>query len=166
MALSSIIKNFRDGTITLEDATGTPISMTLALEAGDFSVDGFSQGVKSYETTDYTDRGEYATSRKTNQTFPSFSLTAHMSDLSDATDRSLFDIVTKGGAWASGVSTLGPAADVWAIKITLTIEGTDHGDSADHVFSMDDCICEISFAEGDPNSFSLSGRCVGTIAVT
>lgn len=165
MALSSVTKNFRDGSIAIEDGTGTPISMTVAYEDGDFSISGLIEGQK--QVVHYQDRGDYYSSRKTTQVYPKFSFTAHMTELSDNTNKNLIDVCRKTGAWSAGVSTLGAAAEVWAVKITLTVEGTNHGDAADHTIVLDDCvITDVQFAEGDPNKFTISGECVGTITIT
>ena len=51
-------------------------------------------------------------------------------------------------------------------EVTLTIEGTDHGDSADHTIVLDDCTCSVDFAAGDPNSLSVSFTCYGTFTLT
>jgi len=74
--------------------------------------------------------------------------------------------LTKRGAFSSAVSTLGANAEVYAVKLTLTIEGTDHGDAADHTIVLDDCTCSVDFAEGDPNSLSVSFTCYGAITLT
>jgi hypothetical protein len=164
MAQSTVIKNFRDGTLTFTDNTGTPLSLTIVYEAGDFSIDNLNEGL--VETTAYLDRGEFATLRKTNRVFPSFNFTAHMTDLSDATDKLLYDLVRKTGAWAAAVSTLGANADAMTYKLTWTCEGTNYGDSADHTLVMNDCRITLSISEGDPNSFSVSGIVYGTITAT
>jgi hypothetical protein len=164
MAQSTTIKNFRDGTLTFTDNTGTPLSMSIVYEAGDFSIDNLNEGL--VETTAYLDRGEFATLRKTNRVFPSFSFTAHMTDLSDATDKLLYDLARKTGAWASAVSTLGANADAMTYKLTWVCEGTNFGDTADHTLVMDSCRITISISEGDPNSFSVSGIVYGTITAT
>lgn len=164
MAVSSVVKNFRDGTILIEDGTGTPLAVTVQYEAGDFSITGLNQG--NVEATTYLDRGELGSVRKTSRTFPTFSFSAHMTDLSDNTDKLLYDAVNKTGAFASAVSTGGTASDVYMLKVTLTIEGTNFGDSADHVMIMNNCHLSIDFAEGDPNSFSLNGTVYGAITAT
>ena len=164
MAVSSVVKNFRDGTILIEDGTGTPLAVTVQYEAGDFSITGLNQG--NTEATTYLDRGELGTVRKTSRTFPTFSFSAHMTDLSDATDKLLYDAVNKTGAFASAVSTGGTASDVYMLKVTLTIEGTNFGDSTDHVMIMNNCHLAIDFAEGDPNSFTLNGTVYGAITAT
>lgn len=165
MAISSVIKNFRDGTLVFADGTTpTPISLTVQYEAGDFSIDSLNEGL--VDTTAYLDRGEFATLRKTNRVFPSFSFTAHLTDLSDATEKTIYDLARKTGAWASAVSTLGANADAFTVKLTFTIEGTNFGDSADHTMVLNDCRVTVSISEGDPSSFSVSGIVYGAITAT
>lgn len=165
MAISTTIKNFRDGSLTLSDSTsGTPLSVTIQFESGDFAISGVNQG--NTEATTYLDRGELASVRLTNRTFPTVSWTCHMSDLSDATTKLVWDAVNKTGAFAAGVSTLGTGSDVWTLKAVLTIEGTNFGDSADHVLTMNDVHLAVDFSEGDPNSFSFSGTMYGTLQAT
>ena len=164
MAVSSVVKNFRDGTILIEDGTGTPLAVTVQYEAGDFSISGLNQS--NTEATTYLDRGELGSVRKTSRTFPTFSFSAHMTDLSDNTDKLLWDAVNKTGAFASAVSTGGTASDVYMLKVTFTVEGTNFGDSADHVMILNNCHLSIDFAEGDPNSFTLNGTVYGAITAT
>jgi hypothetical protein len=162
--MSTVIKNFRDGTLVFADNSGTPLTMPIVFEAGDFSIDNLNEGL--VDTTAYLDRGEFATLRKTNRVFPSFSFTAHMTDLSDATDKLLYDLARKTGAFASAVSTLGANADAMTYKLTFTVEGTNFGDSADHTMVLNDCRITLSFSEGDPNSFSVAGIVYGAITAT
>tara|TARA_Y100000310_G_C20194864_1_gene584177 strand:- start:3 stop:497 length:495 start_codon:yes stop_codon:yes gene_type:complete len=161
MAISSTVKNMRDGTLAIEDGTGTPISLTVQYEEGNFSGDGFSEGQK--DVTPYMDRGDLCSLRYTVQTFPTFSFDAYLTDLSDGTEKTLWDLVNGTGAFAAAVSTRGANAECLTYKLTWTVEGTDHGDSADHVLTLDDCRLSISIAEGDPNKQSISGICYGTI---
>lgn len=164
MAISSVVKNFRDGTILLEDGTGTPIAVTVQYEAGDFSISGLSES--NTEVTTYLDRGELGSVRKTTRSFPSVSFSAHFTDLSDATNKTLFDAVNKTGAFASAVSTLGTSSDVYTLKATWTCEGTNFGDSADHVLICNSVHFTIDLAEGDPTSFTLNGTVYGAITAT
>lgn len=171
MAISNVVKNFRDGTILLQDGTGTPLDVTIQYENGDFNLSGLTGvgGTTAYDHTVYLDRGELNIGgiRKTNRTFPTFSFTAQFTDLSDATNETLPDFILKTGSFASAVSTLGANADVYAVDITWTIEGTNFGDATDHVVSLSDCVITgLSIAEGDPNTFSIDGVVYGTIALT
>jgi len=162
MGISSKPKNFRDGTITLTDGSGSPISLTVQYEAGDFSISNVMQSQTEVEM--YLDRGSFHNVRKTNFAPATFSFTATMTDLSDATEKCLWDAVNKSGAFAAGVSR--GDTDVWLLQVGLTIEGTDFGDAADHTLVLDKCHLTLEFAEGSPNTFSLSGTCYGSIAAT
>ena len=161
MAESTVIKNFRDTTILIEDGTGTPLNYTVAYEAGDASFD-----IGKYEISVYRDRGDVCSVRKTNQGLPSGSFTVHFRDLTDGTSTTLTDILDKKGSYAAGLSTLGADADVYTVKLTFTIEGTNHGDAADHTISFDDCYCTWSYSDGDPSSISVNWTCHGAIAQT
>jgi hypothetical protein len=169
MAHSTVVKNFRDGSLLIEDGTGTPNAFTVIYESGDFSVSGLVQGQK--ETTVYLDRGDLGSLRHTNQTFPSGSFSMHMVDLSDTGYATAVDLMLQSGKFVAGgatpgVSTLGANAEVYTVKMTLTIEGSDHGDGSDHTVVLDDCLCSIDAAEGDGNSLSVSFTCYGSIALT
>ncbi|HIA01384.1 MAG TPA: hypothetical protein EYN66_05665 [Myxococcales bacterium] len=161
MPASTTIKNFRDGKITITD--GAALNFEVVFESGDFSVSGLMANQK--EATVYMDRGDFASIRYTNQTFPSGSFSAHFADLSDATNQTLVDSLTRQGSWSLATSTLGSNAEVYAVKMTLDIEGTDHGDTTDHA-ALDDCVCSVDFAEGDPNSVSISFTCYGAVTLT
>ena len=78
----------------------------------------------------------------------------------------LYDLARKTGAFAAAVSTLGTAADAMTYKLTWTCEGTNFGDTADHVLILDSCRVTVSISEGDPNSFSVSGIVYGAITAT
>jgi len=162
MAISSKPKNFRDGTITLSDGSGSPITLTVQYEAGDFSIDNVMQSQTEVET--YLDRGSFHNVRKTNFAPATFTFTATMTDLSDATDKLLWDAVNKKGAFAAGVSR--GDTDVWLLMVGLTIEGTDFGDAADHTLVLDKCHLTIAFAEGSPNTFTVNGTVYGDITAT
>jgi hypothetical protein len=165
MAISSVAKNFRDGTIVFQDATTpTALDLTVQYENGDFSISGLMQAQTA--VTQYLDRGVFYSARKTNQNFPQFSFTAHFTDLADGTEETLYNLVDKSGAFASAVSTLGANADVMTYNVSFTVEGTDHGDAADHVLTMNDVHLTIDIAEGDPSTFTITGTVHGTISAT
>jgi hypothetical protein len=165
MAISQVCKNFRDGTILIEDGTGTPIALTVQFENGDFSISGLNQG--NYEVNTYLDRGELGCLRLTNRSFPTGSFSAHFTDLSDATEKTLFNAATKTGAFASAVSTRGANSDVMTYDITFTVEGTDFGDAADHVLTLADVrIDSWDFAEGDPDTQTINFTVYGAVSGT
>ena len=159
---STIVKNFRDGEIKVADLTSpTPLEVTVQFESGDFSLTGFTSELK--EVTTYLDRGDLASVRATNRTFPSVSWTSHMADLHDSTELTLPDIILQRGAFGSAVSTLGANADIYTLNITWTV--TEPG-GASHVVVCEDVKLSMDVSEGDPNSYSVSGTVYGTITLT
>jgi hypothetical protein len=164
MALSSVVKNFKDGTILLQDGTGTPLSLTVAYEQGNFAIAGFKK--KLNETVTYLDRGELGSVRHTARIFQTGSFSAHMTEFSDATNQTLCDVIRRQGSYAAAISTLGANADVYTLKITLTVDGTTFGDASNHTIVLNDCECSVDFAEGDPNSFTVNFTVYGTVSMT
>ncbi|NBV19949.1 hypothetical protein [Janthinobacterium sp.] len=168
MALSAVPMIPRDAVITIEDNTGgTPLKATVTYEDGDFSFDPVEEGYMS--TVILKDRGMHYAIRKTEEQDLSFTFSAHATDFSDATEKTLWDVVMKTGAFASGVSTFGSNADAWTTKLTFTVEATNYGLSADHVVTFTKCRCSISFAEGIPGKFTIKGMIFNpssTISVT
>lgn len=168
MAHSTVVKNFRDGTLSIADGAGSPATHTVAFEAGDFSISGLTSETssKQYELATYMDRGDLQSIRRTTQTFVSGSFTMHLVDLSDGSYSTAMDLMLKRGSHASAVSTLGATADVYAVKLTLTVEESDHSGDADHTIILDDCVCSVDVAEGDPGSISISFTSYGVVEVT
>lgn len=169
MALSTVIKNFTDGSLTIADGTGTPLEITVQFENGDFSVSGLSPQLR--EVAAYESRGSFNTLRHTNRTYPSGSFTAKAAEFSEDSVGTLADaILQQGTVWAAALSTLGANADVYTVDLQFTVEGTDFGDAADGALTLEDCYCTIDFAEGDPNSFTVNfvvyGDISGDISIT
>ena len=161
MATSSVVKNMADGTIVLKDGSGTPISCTVRFDNADFSLDGLK--AKLRETNAYQHRGVLSSVRHTTRTFPTFTFSCSMSNFTSAGADTVSDAILKNGAFASAVSTLGANADVFCLDVQITEEGSSFGDSADHVFGLEDCELSLSYAEGDPNTFSISGTVYGAV---
>jgi hypothetical protein len=161
MAASSVVKNMCDGSIQFKDGTGTPIVCTVRFDNADFSVDGLK--AKLRETNAYQHRGVLSSVRHTTRTFPTFTMSVSMSEFTSAAANSVSDAILKNGAFASAVSTQGANADVYTLDVVITEEGTNFGDAADHTFTLEDCELSMGYAEGDPNTFSISGTCYGAI---
>jgi hypothetical protein len=164
MAASTVVKNFTDGTILVADGTGTPLTHTDNFTQGNLTINGLSQTLN--EIAKYECRGSFKSARHTNRTYPTGSFSLMMTDVSDATDSTLIDLLLAQNSRSAAVSTLGANAEVYAVDITLTIEGTDHGDSADHTFVMTDCVCTVDVAEGDPNVITVNFEVLGTVTMT
>lgn len=154
MALSQPM-TMRDGTITIKDATGSPITATVQYEDGDFAVEGLKTNDRA--TTPYADRGTIYALREGAHEPVSFSFSAHLLELTDGTRKTIYDAFRKTGAFASGVSTWGTnAADPWTVTVVLAIEGSDRGGD-DETVTMTYCRGEVSFSEGDPSKISIKG---------
>ena len=166
MAESTVVKNFRDGTIQLKDGTGTPVTYTVSVEEGNLKIGGMNVTSKSYEKAIYQDRGEVASVRKTLRKFPTLSFDIMLRDVSDASSGTFLDFCLKQNAYSGNVSTLGANME-YTITVVLTIEGTDHGDSADHTITMADVlVTDVGVEEGDPDKVTFSGMILGTVTMT
>lgn len=161
MALSTVVKNMRDGSLVISDGTGTPISITVQFDQGDFSITGLK--AKLAETTAYETRGLLRSVRHTTRVYPTGSFTCMMADFSEATTGTVADAILKNGAFSAAISSDGANADVYKLNLAFTCAGIVHGDAADGTFTMANCECTISFSENDPNSFSIDFTVYGAI---
>lgn len=164
MAASTFVKNFTDGSLTLKDGTGTPITLVVPLEQGNFSLSGVMKKLRNVVA--YESRGSRLTVRHTTRVYPTFSFSAYMAQFTaGASAATIIDAFLKGASttFASAVSTLGASADVYTLDLAFSVEGTDFGDSADPTFTLEDCHCVFDFAEGDPNAFTVNGTVYGAI---
>lgn len=150
---STVVKHFSDGSIEFADGTGTPVTLTVPFSQGDFSISGIQESQKAVNA--YQSRGTLHTVRKGEKTFITGSFSAMLADVSDASAGNAIDFCNKQAAYSANTSTLG-SGDVYTVKITLTIEGTDLGDSADHTIVLDDCAVTMDISEGEPDSISFS----------
>lgn len=165
MAVSAVVKNFRDGKLVFSDATTpTPLTLEVMYEAGDLSFSGITEG--QTEVTTYLDRGELGSLRKTNRTFVTGSFTAHFTDMRSA-EKTLLALATWTGPFAAAVTSL-PTSDVKTYKTAVwTVEGTNFGDAADHILTAGDVrIDSCDIAEGDPNSYTINFTVYGSLVAT
>lgn len=154
MAESTVVKNFTDGTILIEDGTPvTALDYTVAYEAGDFSASSPRD-----ERTVIRDRGAIAGLRNTNEQVGSISFSVHMRQFTDGTDETIIDMIERTGAFSAAVSVGGAAYEPFLHKVTFTVEGTDHSDSADHVMICSLVHLDWEFSEGDPNVINVTGE--------
>lgn len=164
MAASTFIKNNMDGSLILKDGTGTPITLTVPYEQGNFSISGLQKVLNNVVA--YESRGRLLTVRHTTRVYPTFSFAAYMAQFTaGASAATLIDVFLKttSTTFAAAISTLGSTADVYTLDLAFTVEGTDFGDSADPTFTLEDCYCTFDFAEGDPNAFTVNGTVYGAI---
>ena len=157
MAYSTAPKVRRDGVIKLRDGTSpTPISLTVDYEEGNFS---FEQ-TKS-DRTIIRDRGTIKSVRRGDDQPITGSFTIYMRQFTSSSAGSVLDFINKTGSYSSNVSASSAVStDEYAINIIFEVDGDAVGDSdGDTLATFDTCICTASFAEGDPNTITISFEC-------
>jgi hypothetical protein len=158
MAASVIRKTMRDTTITLTDGAGSPNTLVLPFMAGDLSVSIPGETIVRNDPRGVIDSTPAL--RKGADQPMTFSLSGVIADFSDGTDQILTDLLLKNDIGAGWTSTLDASgnAEVFALHVDVAIEGTDHGDAADHAFRLPHCTFEGTLDEsGDFWTISLSG---------
>lgn len=166
MAYSTIPKTKRDGKIILKDGTGSPVTLEIAYEEGNFS---FSQPQQFSELV-IMDRGNFTTVRRQDEQAITGTFSFYFRQFTDGTEAgSVRDFINKSGFYSANISTGAsgvPYVEHFAIDMEYTAEGTDFGDDADHTVTLSKCVASLDFSEGDPSGFSLSFTCYGGAVVT
>ncbi len=163
MAISTVVKHLHDGSITLSDGTGSPVTLVVPFSTGDLSTDGEQEtqnAVNAYET-----RGVLHTVRHGAKSYISGSFSFMVPEYTNSSIGVAIDFLKQQNAYSGNNSTLVPT-EVYAVDIILTTEGTDLGDGKDHTTTLTDCVCTIARAEGEPNTASISFTCYGTMTDT
>lgn len=161
MAYSTAPKVRRDGKITLKDGTSpTPISLVVDYEEGNFS---FEQ--TKADRTIIRDRGTIKSVRKGDDQPLTGSFTIYMRQFTSATAGSVLDFINKTGSYSANVSSSSTVStDEYAVNIVFEVDGDAVGDDdGDTTATFDTCICTASFAEGDPNTITVSFECFNGI---
>lgn len=164
MPASDIPKTFRDGSVVLKDGTGTPLTLTLDMEDGNLSTDGWTADMT--EVNAILSRGSLVGLRKGPQVFPTFTLSFLFTEFSEAAAGNVIDMIQGTGTdFAARKSTTEALGDVTTLDLVFTVEGTDLGDSADHSWTWEDCgDLKFGLAEGSENRWQLSGTIYGADA--
>ena len=165
MAYSIVPKAKKDGKITFQDATGTPVTLEVAYEEGNFS---FEKPVR--DEIIVRDRGTITTVRMADEQPITGSFNFYMREFTDAVNAgSIQDFITGTGFYNANVST-GTSAGVYvehyAVDIEYEVEGTAFNDGADHKATFSKAVCVLSFAEGDPNAYTLNFTVYGGVSFT
>lgn len=163
MAYSIIPKTKRDGLITLLDGTGTPVTLDVAYEDGNFTFSDPQQ----YSELVVMDRGNFAAIRKQDEQAKTGSFTFHFRAFTSADAGGVRDFINATGAYSANLSTglSGvPYVEHYTIDIKYTADSPDVAE-ADHVVTLKKCVCSLDFSEGDPSSFTLNFTCYGGIIV-
>ena len=150
MAISSIVKTKRDGTLQFSDDSAAH-TLTVEYEAGDLSI-----SIPGPAVISPLDRGQFGdppSLRYSDDQAITGTFTAYLRDLGSASYATLEEIVTQtgdvGDNWGT---TMGSGAEVFTLDLKWTI-----ADSAgNQELTLPYCVVTGSFSEGDPNQVSIS----------
>lgn len=163
MPESSVTKTNRNGSITIMDgSTPTPKSYVTTIGDGNFTVDA-----QKAARVVVRDRGAIVGVVQGEDPVLTGSFTVDMREFTDGSSATIVDVIEWSGTWrlvaAGGTAvSVGGAAYTFPLhKIVYKAEGTDLGDSADHVMTLDKCLLSWSFAEGDRNKINVTFECMG-----
>ena len=163
MTYSTSVKVRRDGQLVLKDGTGSPVQLTVAYEEGNISLDNL---VNSDAQTVVRDRNIIVSVRKGDEEPITGSFSYYFRAFTSSDVGGIRDFITGTNAYSANVSTGAsgtPFVEHFCVDLQFTVEGTDLGDAADHVATLSKCLCTLSFAEGDPNTWTLNFTCYGGI---
>ena len=160
---SRILKTAYDGVVSFIDATGTPLTLAVPFENGDFSASGLHPSGRAAVVIKA--RGKVVSVRNGESQEITGSFSVKMSEFTagagkaNAVDASF---KKSGGLWASAVSVFATGSERMMVDIKITIEGTDIGDTADHTITFKKCDVSFDFAEsGDGNTVTVNFTCYG-----
>lgn len=168
MALSNIPKVRRDGTITLQDGTGTPVTLDVNYEEGNLTIDNLSSSAREDQTV-IRDRGTITTVRKGDQQPLTGSFTAYFRQFTSGTAGAILDFIQQTGAYSGNISAAAsgsPYVEFYCIDIKYNSDGTSVGDDTDSSVTLERCVCTASFSEGDPSTFTINFTCYGAVSYT
>lgn len=154
MAISTVVKTKRDGTLVLKDNAAAN-TLTVAYEAGDLSI-----SIPGPAVISPLDRGQFGdppSLRYSDDQPITGTFTAYLRDLTDDGYATLEEVILQSGDVANNwVSTMGGDGEVFTLDLEWTIAGLVHGDAFDHVLTLPYCVVTGSLSEGDPDQISIS----------
>jgi hypothetical protein len=166
MALSTVVKNFRDGRIRLKRPAH---SLLVPVANGDFQISGLKDRLA--EAVAYESRGQIDSLRHTTRIYPTGSFSFKLREFSEVTAGTVIDFLLKTGFFAAATSTAVVPGEVDQLSIEFEVEGTDLGDATDHDFEVTGVHpTSVDISEGDPSSvtvaFTVYGAFTGDIVAT
>lgn len=159
-------KTSYDGAVTMLDATGTPLTLTVPFENGDFSASGHNASGRAAVVIKA--RGKVVAVRNGESAEITGSFSMKMSEFTaGSSNANPLDALMKksGTSWASAVSTYSAGSERMMVGLKFDIEGTNIGDSVDHTITYLKCDLTWDFAEsGDGNTITFNYTCYGGTA--
>lgn len=164
MANSAFIKNDVVGSVILND--GATAQLTVPYEKGGVKVGPLKQILNEHNK--YVSRGRLRGVGVGDRIFPALEFAAWLTELTNATAHAtlgnVVDFLLKRGAYAANVSTLGANHPIYAVHVTLNMEGTNFGDDADMALKCENVVPPFDFAESmEGNAIAVSGEVLGRV---
>ena len=156
---SNIVKTKRDGVVALIDGGAT--TYTANFQVGDFSFE-----VSRPEVIVSRDRATIVGARNGDDPTISLSFTCHLRAFHDAGNDAMLDFVLGQLSGSLLTSTGGTGYEPFLCTVRYTIDATSLGDSKTYVATFSKCQRIASISEGDPDSITLAGTCLGGVAFT
>jgi hypothetical protein len=131
----------------------------------DYEEGNFSFEQTKADRTIIRDRGTIKSVRKGDDQPLTGSFTIYMRQFTSASAGSVLDFINKTGSYSANVSSSSTVStDEYAVNIEFEVDGDAVGDDdGDTTATFDTCICTASFAEGDPNTITVSFECFNGI---
>ena len=161
MAVSTVPKVRRDGSITFEDS-GAANSLVVTYEDGNFSFDGSGKADRIV----IRDRGTIVAVRKGDDPVITGSFAVHFREFTNGGADVLTDVLDGVGNAAAWTTTGGGAFEQFMLTLKFQTEGTAHGDTADGVATFSKVLSTWSFSESDPDTCNVSFECFGGVVFT
>lgn len=156
---SSIVKTKRDGEVTLID--GAANTYIANFQVGDFSF----EEVKP-ELITIRDRATIVGARNGDDQESTLSFTCHLRALTDSGNDVLLDFVNGQLSGSALTSTGGVGYEPFMCTVRYIINATSLGDAKQYQANFLKCRLTASITEGDPDSISITGTCLGGVTYT
>lgn len=163
MAASTAVKVRKDGTIKLQDGAGSPTTLEIDYEDGNFTAGLLAADA---DRVVIRDRGSIVGLRDGDDQVGSLSFSVHMREFTNAGAATLLDFCNGTAAGSALTSTGGTGFEPFLCSVHMQIEGTNHGDNADAQATFAKVLLTADFSEGDPNVLNVQGEVYGGVTFT
>ena len=152
------VKTRKHVTVTLKDATGTPITKVLGPTPGDFQIQGLQEN--NTEGLPIYSRGSFLELVEGDDVQIQGSITVYHDG--NLTGTSVADAILKAGNFASGV-TQDPGGVVWTLDTVVTVTRGADTDT----FTLSNCRFQFDYNEDkEGNKLPIKFTCYGGCALT
>jgi len=163
MAASTTVKVRRDGTLKLQDGAGSPTTLEIDYEDGNFTANLLAA---EEDRIVIRDRGSIVGLRKGDDQVGSISFSVHFREFTNAGAATLLDFCNGTASGSALTSTGGSGFEQFLCSVHMQVEGTNHGDNADGQATFAKVLLTADFSEGDPNVLNVQGEVYGGVTFT